>query len=148
MEKRDIIEKLSSLMKLDYDAAQAYESSIERIDDPLIRERIQAYHDDHLRHVDNISEIIISLGGTPPERSTGIRGLFLSGAAALQGITGTGGALKALQTGEKITNKSYNDAVHQDFPLDIKTVLEKNFRDEQRHIEYINTTLENKTWKD
>ncbi|MFP4162929.1 MAG: ferritin-like domain-containing protein [Chitinispirillaceae bacterium] len=148
MENKEIIKKLSSLMKLDYDATQAYEKALDNISDMDIKARIRKYHDDHMRHVDNLSDIITGLGGTPPERSSDIRGLFLSGVAALQGITGTGGALKSLQSGEKITNKSYNDAVHQDFPLDIKNVLEGNFRDEQIHMEYINSMLETKPYKD
>lgn len=148
MENKEIVEKLSSLMKLDYDAAQAYEKAIENISETDIKAKIRKYHDDHMRHVDNLSDLITRFGGTPPERSTGIRGLFLSGTTALTGLTGTGGALRGLQSGEKITNRSYSDAVHQDFPLDVKTVLENNFRDEQVHIDYINGMLETKPYKE
>lgn len=148
LENREMIEYLSSLMKLDFDAAKTYEAAIQKIGDAQINGRMQNFLDDHMRHVENLSDIIARLGGTPPEQSSGIRGLFLSGATSLQGLTGTGGALKALQSEEKLINKTYNDAVHQGFPYEIRKTLDANFRDEQLHIEYINSTLENKSWKE
>ncbi len=142
MLNKNAIEQLSSLLKLDYDAARAYKQALDSISELDIKAHIRKFHDDHMRHVDNLSEIITNLGGTPPEKSGDIQSLFLSGLSSLQGLFGTGAALKALQGGEKITNKSYNDAVHQDFSLEIRKVLEGNFRDEQIHIDYINSMLE------
>lgn len=147
MENSEIINKLSSLMKLDIDAVKAYEKALDKIKEKDVHDEIEKYRDDHVRHVDTISGIIKELGGTVPERTTDIRGLFLTGTSMLMGITGTEGALKALESGEKITNKSYDDATNQSFPKEILNTLEYHYRDEQRHIRFITHALDVKIWE-
>ena len=147
MENPEIIDKLSSLMKLDIDAVKAYEKALDKISEKDVHDEIGKYRDDHVRHIDTISGIIRELGGTPPERTTDIRGVFLTGTSMLMGITGTEGALKALETGEKLTNKSYEDATDQPFPKEILNTLELHFRDEQRHLRFITHALDIKVWE-
>ena len=147
MEKRAMIEKLSSLMKLDYDAAQAYETALKYIKDDDIHERISEYHDDHLRHVKSLEEAIRGLGGTPPPETTTIRGLFLEGAAVMQGITGTEGSLRALLTGERVTNKAYNDVLDLQFTPEIRSTIDLFYRDEQKHIRYITSAIDVRVWE-
>ncbi len=147
MENKDAVRKLSSLMKLDIDAAKGYDTALDHIKDPAIHSQISKYRDDHLRHVDNLSTLISSLGETPPSRSPDLRGLFLGGATFIQSISGTEGALKGLETGEKMTNDAYSDAVKQDFPPDILNVLLSNYQDEKIHINYVRSALETKSWE-
>jgi rubrerythrin len=146
MELKETIEKLSSLMKLDIDAIEGYENALKKISQKEVYDQILKFRDDHIRHVDNIADIIVSLGGTPPSRTPDLRGVFLGGTTILQGLTGTEGAIKALQTGEKLTNKSYADAVGQGFPLEIKTILQTNYEDEKNHLNYINSAIETRIW--
>ena len=51
------------------------------------------------------------LGGNPPKRSVDLKGLLLEGFTALRSVTGTEGALKAMQSNEKTTNKKYQEAL-------------------------------------
>lgn len=143
----DIIEKLTSLCNLDNDAIKSYDSALKKINEEGIHDTIKGFRDDHARHVDSLSRIITGLGGTAPSTSGDVRGLFLSGMTALQSITGTEGALKSLESGEKITNKSYEDAVSQDFPPDILSVLSRNYQDEKMHLEYVSKALETRIWE-
>jgi uncharacterized protein (TIGR02284 family) len=143
----DIIEKLISLCNLDNDAIKSYDSALKKITEEGIHDTIKGFRDDHARHVDSLSRIIGGLGGTVPSSSGDIRGLFLGGMTALQSITGTEGALKSLESGEKITNKSYEDAVGQDFPPDILSVLSRNYQDEKMHLEYVSKALETRMWE-
>ena len=147
MEKMDIVEKLTSLAKLDLDATKSYEEAIKKVDEADIRERLVKYMEDHHRHVRDLSDLITKYGGKAPQITTDVRGLFLGGATMLQGMMGTQGALTALQTGEKITNESYKDAVSQNFPADIEMVLNANYRDEQSHLSYVNELLASKPWE-
>jgi hypothetical protein len=147
MHINETIDKLISICNLDNDAIRSYNEALKHIDNQKISSQIQKYRDDHKRHVDELSRLITTLGGAPPVESGDIRGLSLSGATALQGLFGTEGALKALQTGEMVTNKSYANAIEQDFPLDILAVLKENYRDEKIHLEYVNKVLIDKSWE-
>ncbi|MDO5576477.1 MAG: ferritin-like domain-containing protein [Fibrobacter sp.] len=147
MDNIEAADKLSSLMKLDIDAVKAYEKALENIDNREVYDEIAKYRDDHVRHVDVLTHMIRDLGSVPPKRTTDIRGLFLTGASMLMGISGTSGALKALQTGEKMTNKSYENATNQPFPKEIRNRLESFFLDEQRHLRYITHALDMKIWE-
>ena len=89
MEKSEIIDKLSSLLKLDVDAVQSYEKTLEKIDEKDLYDQIALFRDDHVRHVDDLSAVIEKLSGTPPERTPDIRGYFLKGATMLQNLMGT-----------------------------------------------------------
>jgi uncharacterized protein (TIGR02284 family) len=142
----DILEKLTSLYNLDNDAIKSYDSALKKIDDKALSTNIELFRDDHVRHVDNLARIISALGGSLPTTPGDIRGLFLSGATTLLSMTSTEGALKGLQSGEKITNKSYEDAVEQDFPPDILSVLSRNYQDEKVHLDYVNKALASRSW--
>jgi uncharacterized protein (TIGR02284 family) len=143
----EIIDVLKSLCNLDKDAIQAYDISLKNIANQDINSRIQKFKEDHQRHVDTLSDLIKSLGGTPPSGAGDIRGMFMSGLSAIQGLGGDEGALKGLQNGEKVTNKSYKDALTHDLPQDVFNIVNKNYEDEKIHLEYINATLESRVWE-
>jgi uncharacterized protein (TIGR02284 family) len=141
-----LINKLKSLMVLDVDAIGAYDKAIENIFDNDLKTQISLFRTDHERHVDSLETLIKSLGGVPPERKPDMRGAFLGGLTSLQGIIGTEGALKALQGGEKLTNKDYGEAVTWDVSPEIHSILEKNYSDEQKHLRFVNNAINDKVW--
>jgi uncharacterized protein (TIGR02284 family) len=139
--------KLSSLAQLDIDAVHAYGQAIEQIDAPAIREQLTRFREDHNRHIRELSEKIRELGKTPPEHSPDFKGFLIEGFTALRSMTGTEGALKAMQTNETLTNNRYEEATKSDFRLDIKALVEKNYSDEKRHIQYIENALSTRSWE-
>lgn len=141
MDNREIAEKLASLAQLDIDAVNAYEQAIKNVEDPDVRGHMTTYRDDHKRHIEELSTEIRSLGGTPPEVSPDFKGFFISGFTSLRSATGTDGALKAMQTNEKLTNKNYQEATKWDVEGKIKTLIEKNYEDERIHLEYIESKV-------
>lgn len=138
--------QLSELCQLDIDAVGAYEQAIEKIDIEEIREKISGFKADHERHVMDLSEAIRRFGEAPPERKPDIKGFFIKGFTALRSITGTEGALKAMRGNEKLTNKTYEDALQWDMPEDIRSLIEKNYADERRHLLYIESALQAGHW--
>jgi uncharacterized protein (TIGR02284 family) len=147
MNSQDVIDRLSSLMQLDIDAMHAYGQAVDNIKDPAIKNELTMFRDDHERHIGDLALAINNLGGTPPERSRDFKGFLIEGFTALRSITGTEGALKAMQGNEELTNKKYGDALGLDLPPAIRDVVERNYRDEQRHLAYINEALANRTWE-
>lgn len=147
MNDQDIIDKLQDLCQLDIDAFHAYGKAIEHIDAPMLREQIAKFQSDHERHVSDLSAIIRRLDGEPPEFSRDFKGFLLEGFTALRSMTGTEGAMKALKSAEEMTNKRYGDARSWDMPLDIISVIQSNFEDEQRHIHYVEQAIDNRVWE-
>ncbi|MGA1875815.1 MAG: ferritin-like domain-containing protein [bacterium] len=147
METKEMVKRLSSLVQLDIDAVHSYGQAIDEIDVPSIRQQITQFRDDHLRHINELSEIIRNYGETPPEYSRDIKGFVLEGFTAIRSLTGTEGALKALHANEKITNRMYADARTWDLLSDAKNTVEINYSDEQRHIRYLEEAIENRLWE-
>lgn len=141
MENKDIIDNLEKLVQLDIDAYHAYAQAIEKVDELMIKEKLVHFQIDHRRHVEVLSAKIQEKGGTPPEFSKDFKGFLISGFTALRSLTGSSGALQAMETNERLTTSSYEKATKQDFPSDIATIIRDNYADEQRHLSFIREAL-------
>ena len=137
MNNDELIDKLSSLAKLDIDAAHAYEQSLDEIDVPDVQARFVGFHDDHERHIDEIFMAITTLGGTPPERTRDFKGFLIQGFVAISKLGGTDACLKSMASNERLTNEKYKEATTWTAPADIAEMIENNCRDERRHLEFI-----------
>mgnify|MGYP000635563959 CR=1 FL=1 len=141
MNSDDIIDLLNNLVQLDIDAIQAYDQAIQHIKETEIKQKLIEFQHDHQRHVFELSKEIKELGGIPP-KDTDIKGFFLESFTALRGLLGgTSAALKAMRSNEELTNKTYKEALDQSLPLNIKSLIEKNYLDERKHLAYIDHKL-------
>jgi len=148
MDTQNVIKKLAKLVQLDIDAVHAYEQALKNIDDTPIFNQIKNFQNDHLRHVDELNIEITKLGGQPLEFTKDFKGYLIEGFTSLRSITGTEGALKAMKMNEILTNKTYEYATNDaDYSSDIKELLEKNYADEQRHLQYIENAINTEAWK-
>lgn len=147
MDNSDIVKELKSLCQLDIDAIHAYNECLNHIDISDIKRDVEKFRADHERHVKDLSALIHSYKEKAPEFSPDLKGYLLDIFSKIRSITGTEGALKSLKGGENLTNKRYARAIDLDFPANIKNVLEKNYRDEQRHLRYVEEAIDSKVWK-
>lgn len=141
MDRKDVIDHLQALIKLDIDAIHAYDQAIKRIEQPLFRDRLVTFQEDHRRHVDDLSAKMRELGETPPAFTPDFKGFFLEGFTALRSMTGTKGALEAMETNERLTTSRYEKASSLDFPSDIAILIKQNYADEQRHLSFIREAI-------
>ncbi|NUO48540.1 MAG: ferritin-like domain-containing protein [Polyangiaceae bacterium] len=136
-----IVGTLNALIQLDYDAVQAYDRAIAKIESEMIKRDMESFRRDHERHIIDLSECVRELGGVPEELGRDFKGVLLEGLTALRSVTGTAGALKAMKTNEEITNRVYDDALGTTLPANIRRVIERNRDDERRHLAYIQRAL-------
>ncbi len=141
MDNKEIAKKLGSLAQLDIDAVHAYKEAIDKVEDPQVRENLVRYREDHERHISELSAEIRRLGETPPDFSPDFKGFFIQGFTSLRSMTGTEGALNAMHTNEKLTNKNYSEASGWNLPTNIQTIVNLAYEDEKRHLEYIEMEL-------
>ncbi len=147
MDKKEVANKLGSLMQLDIDAAHAYGQAIEEINIRSIRDTLEKYRGDHERHINDLSAMITKMGETPPSHSRDVKGFLIEGFTAIRSATGVEGALKAMKTNEELTNKRYAEAMGMDMPADAKALVERNYRDEQQHRSYVEQAISNRIWE-
>ena len=144
MDNKEIAKKLSSLAQLDIDAVHAYKEAIEKVEDLKVREKLALYREDHERHISELSAEIRQLGETPPDFSPDFKGFFIQGFTSLRSMTGTDGALNAMHTNEKLTNKNYREASDWNLPTNLQKIINMAYEDEKRHLEYIELELKKK----
>jgi len=142
MKGEALVELLTELVQLDIDTVEAYRQAVGRVDDDIMRRRLEKFAQEHLGHIEILSQEIEIAGGQAPRLSKDLKGLLIKGFAALRSTTGTRGALKALETAEEVNVKEYGNAVSQEVPGSVKAVLRKFFSEERIHLEYIQNNLE------
>lgn len=147
MDNKEIARELKSLCRLDIDAFFAYTEALRHIDIPDVKKNVEGFRGDHERHIKDLSEEVRSLGEEPPGFSRDLKGYVLDVFTKVRSLTGTEGSLKALRSGEETTNKRYGEAVKHDFPERISGLINRNFKDEQRHLSYIEQAIKDQVWK-
>ena len=142
MERQELADKLSSLMRLDQDAARAYTKAIENLKRRDLRDSLRRFQADHERHAEGYRSMIRAPSAEALEPAADARGVFLEGMTAIQSKIGEWSALKACETGEKYVNYKYDQVANEDFPPDVRSMIESNYADEKRHLSDIQKRLQ------
>ncbi|MFZ3233993.1 MAG: ferritin-like domain-containing protein [Stellaceae bacterium] len=128
---------LEDLVQLDYDAADAYQAAIDRLDETQFRDRLREFKGDHLRHISEIGEILERMGRTPPKQGD-MKSLLTRGKVVIGGLMGDKAILQAMRTNEADTNTAYERAVKfHGLDADTRNTLERALEDERRHCQWI-----------
>jgi uncharacterized protein (TIGR02284 family) len=146
MDQNKMIERLNELIALDFDAVGAYEAAIDRIDVEFLRSRLREFQGDHRRHIQELSRVVVGLGGKPRDKPD-VKGFLIKGFTAITSVMGNEAALKAMQGNEKLTNRTYEHAMRESWTEEVRVIVERNFRDEQRHLAFIEESLRLRTFE-
>lgn len=141
--EQDLLELLGDLVRLDYDAIDAYDVAIDRLSDPTASSRLRELRADHERHVRELSEAIVELGGEPP-RQGDYRKVLAQGRVYLASLTGTTAILKAMRANEEQILRRWEEAVEASRDLAnprLREVLERSLADERRHRSWLQTQI-------
>ena len=140
MTQHTAIDALQHLAQVDIDAIRAYTQAIDRCGDGALSAILSDFREDHRRHVADLSEAIRHLGGEPPvERD--VAGFFIEGMTAVAASAGRIGALTVMESNEIVTNHAYDAALAAELPAEVRTLVERNRTDEQRHLAVIREEL-------
>lgn len=138
----NVVSLLRNLIELDYDAIEAYEAAIEKLDNASFREQMSAFCDDHRRHVAELNPILQRLGGEPVLQGD-IKRVLTKGKVYLGSLISDRAILAAMKTNEEDTNTAYERAVaHVGVDAETLAVLQRNLSDERRHRAWIIQTLQ------
>ncbi len=130
--EKDTLSLFHSLAELDYDAIEAYDAAIERVDSAMDRQMLSQFRADHLRHVSELSGAIRQMGGTPPTQGD-IKRVLTKGKVVLMGLAGDRAVLQAMKSNEEDTNTAYERAVVRNIPSHYLAIVERGLDDERKH---------------
>src|SRR5690606_10584177 len=102
----DPIKMLSNLVELDFDAVEAYEAAIERLEDESSRRKLSEFKADHERHIRDLSDALSRHGTIPPNKGD-FKRVLTKGKVVMGQIAGDRGILHAMKTNEDDTNSAY-----------------------------------------
>ena len=140
------IGKVQDLIHLDMDAIKAYEQAIKACEHENVASQLRSFQSDHQRHVRDLSEEMRKLG-EQPKATTDIKGFFIEKFTAITSH-GTRSALMAMAGNEQLTTARYKAALDlEDLPETTKQVIRNNYADEQRHLQWIKSALDQKVWE-
>jgi uncharacterized protein (TIGR02284 family) len=132
---------LEDLVQLDYDAADAYQAAIDRLENSSFRSALAEFKRDHLRHITELGDILSSMGRAPPKEGD-MKALLTKGKVVIAGLMGDESILQAMRTNEADTNTAYERAVNfKGLQTNTRDVLERGLEDERRHCGWILETL-------
>lgn len=141
MDNDDVADVLNGLIRLDFDAIEAYEAAIRRADDQAIRSQLAEFLQDHQRHTVNLAEEVRRLGEKPVD-GPGLMRMLTEGAVVIGGLGHDRGVLKAMSTNEAVTNRSYEQALEKLADHPVANVVRQNREDERRHKQWIDSRLQ------
>ncbi len=146
MDTPKVLDKLNDLIKIDVDAVHAYDQAISGCNMDELKRRLTEFRGDHDRHIRDLSECVRQLGGKPDVRRDW-KGFFIEGFTAIVS-QGDHSSLVAMQGNETLTNSSYHKALEmEDLSPDVRSLLERNYSDEQRHLSWIKDQLQARVWE-
>lgn len=132
---------LKELVRLDYDAIEAYEEAIEKLDDPRLKEKLAEFCQDHRRHTENLAPYLRALGEEVPT-GPDLKRILTEGKVVIASLLGDKAIMIAMRANEGVTNTAYDAAVsHVDAGEDLRTTLRANLADEQRHKAWIEQAI-------
>lgn len=140
------VEMLEHLLSLEYDAIEAYDAAIERLDNEAWKAQLSSFRNDHERHTRELTPLIQRMGGNPPTKSGG-KAMLAAGKVKLANLMGDESILKAMRSNEDDTNKAYERAF-ANCPQEACDMLERGLEDERRHREWLVATLEGRPVQD
>ena len=139
--QRDLDELVTKLIELDYDAIEAYDEAIARLESSELRTRLSEFRDDHKRHTENLAPFLKQHGKNVPSKGN-IKRVLTKGKVTIASLMGDKAILMAMKTNEEDTNTAYERAVnHKEAPASLREVFQGILADERRHREWIVDTL-------
>ena len=135
-------ELLKDLIELDFDAIEAYQAAIDRLETQDYKIRLQEFMEDHERHTRDLSIFLQEMCEEAPTKGN-MKRILTKGKVLISQIMGDRGMLMAMKDNEEDTNTAYERAASRNnISTPLTMILEKNLADERRHRSWLESTIE------
>lgn len=139
--QREFVDALFELCELDYDAVEAYQAAIDRLNDDDYKSRLSEFMTDHQRHIREISEVLRKHNVDAPKGPSSKK-LLTQGKVILANLFGDEFILRAMLSNEIDTNTAYERLnSRKDEWEDAKMILSRGLDDEKKHKAWLENVL-------
>jgi rubrerythrin len=127
---------VKSLLNLEHDAIEAYDETIERLEDSMYAQKVSEFKQDHLKHVEKLSAIARQLGVEIPDGTA--KAMLTKGKIVIADLMGDDAILMAMKTNEYDTVAAYENALKKDFlTAELRACCEQGLADERKHRDWM-----------
>lgn len=140
---QDMPKLIEDFIHLERDAIAAYEATIDRLEDPAHKAKVEEFRQDHLRHLDELQALALRHGAEVPMEGD-MKQVLTTGKVKMAGMMGGDGAvLRAMSSNETDTVTAYSNGCDNPVvPADARPVFERGLADERRHKDWMDRTAE------
>jgi bacterioferritin (cytochrome b1) len=132
---------LQDLLALDYDAIEAYETAINKLENTNYKEKLTEFKADHERHIKEITTIL-GLHNEKIPTGPDAKQWLTKGKVILANLMGDEAILSAMKSNEGDTNTAYQRMNERDdIWEDAVEMLAKGWEDEKRHKAWLENIL-------
>jgi len=143
MNNEKLITELYKIIHVYLDVAFTHDQSLKYIEHPKISYVLKIFHTDHIKHIYDLCDEIVKLGGSPPDGVHNLNGYYTTQTGVSLPNTNKMHSLETTCTNEILTNKSYKELLkNRRLPSSIRNLLEENYSVEKKHLEHIKNTLQ------
>jgi rubrerythrin len=140
-QQENIIDAIKSLMELDFDAIEAYDAAINRLENEPYKKAMKEFKADHERHVRELRQYLEGNNEESPTQAD-IKSLLTQGKVAIAALIGDKAILRAMQSNEEDTNSAYECMTkHSGVSGQLADILKRGLEDERKHFRWIDETL-------
>ena len=137
----EVLKAFKELCELDYDAVEAYNKAIEKIENTDYKAKLTEFKHDHQRHIQEITKALIQQGEEAPKGPSAKQWLT-KGKVVLADLIGDKTILAAMLTNEMDTNTAYERMTKRDdLWAGAAAIVQAGFADEKRHKAWIESVL-------
>jgi uncharacterized protein (TIGR02284 family) len=135
--EKEVVDLLNDLLELEFDAIEAYQTAIEKLDGAGDKRELGSFLVDHQRHINELTTCVEAIGGTAASKAD-LKRVLTQGKVVLMGLLGDRAIMMAMKTNEDDTNTAYERAAgRKDLSPSILDVVERALADERRHRSWI-----------
>lgn len=129
---------LKELVELDYDAVEAYEAAINRLENTAYIEKLTDFKNDHLRHIKDLTDLLKKHNEEAPTGPSMVKQWLAKGKVVLANLAGDEAILSAMNSNEIDTNTAYETMDNRkDKWDDAVEIIKQGLADEKRHKEWL-----------
>lgn len=136
-------EAIKELLQLEYDASEAYEAAIKRINSPSYKEELTAFLADHHSHIHKLKNLLMAHRHIPPAGPSLGKQWLTKGKVVFGALLGDMTILEAMRSNETDTNTAYERVnAREDKWEDARLILNEALQDEKRHKAWLDWVCE------
>ncbi|WP_032114209.1 DUF892 family protein [Candidatus Paracaedibacter symbiosus] len=135
---------LKDLIELDYDAVEAYDAAINRLENQEFKEKLNIFKADHEWHIQELTNVLKKRNIDPPSGPSTGKQWLTKGKVVLANLIGDNVILRAMISNEIDTNTAYERiSLREDMWSEAKDIIRRGLEDEKRHKKWLeNSVLE------